>query len=125
MSNSSLALQGGRKITFSAYAFVLQLPAFPCPEGLNCPGSGSVGGVGTINSAIGNAISWLVSIAFGVTLLFLIYGGFLYIFSGGDEERAEKARGTIFNALIGLVIIILSYVVVSFVVNTAGTIGEP
>jgi hypothetical protein len=97
---------------------ILQLPGFSCPEGsgLRCPEGGETG-IGAINEFIGLIIGWLLGIAFAVTVLFLIIGGFLYITSGGNEEQAERARGTIVNALIGIVLIILSYVIINAVVN--------
>ena len=60
-------------------------------------------------------------------LLFLIIGGFWYITAAGNEETAEKGKGTVINAIIGIVIIILSYVIINvvstLVSNTGGTTG--
>lgn len=39
-----------------------------------------------------------------VTVFFIIYGGFLYMTGGAVASQLEKARKTIFNAVIGLVI---------------------
>jgi succinate dehydrogenase/fumarate reductase cytochrome b subunit len=95
-----------------------QLQPIPCPPGVLCPGSGTTGsGVASINNFIMTIIGWLVGIAFGVAVLFLIIGGFWYIISGGNEETAEKAKNTIINSIIGIIIIILSYVIISVIVN--------
>ncbi len=48
---------------------------------------------------------------------FIIFGGLQYLTSGGNEEQAEAGKKTLTNAVIGLVIIILSYVIVAVVVN--------
>ncbi len=45
---------------------------------------------------------------------FVIYGGILFITSQGSPEQTAKARNTIQNALIGLVISILSVAMVSY-----------
>jgi uncharacterized membrane protein len=45
----------------------------------------------------------------------MVIGGFLYITSAGNEERAKKGRTTVINAIIGLVIIILAYVIANVV----------
>lgn len=90
---------------------------FNCPSGLNCTG-------GDINSFISTVINWLLGIAFGIAVLFLIIGGFWYITSAGNEETAEKGKGTAINAIIGIVIIILSWVIVNVVaglVQKSGT----
>lgn len=60
-----------------------------------------------INAALG-----LVGV---VLLAFMIYAGFLWMTAGGDEEKVRKARGMIFNAIIGLVIVAISYAITDFV----------
>ena len=62
-----------------------------------------------------NIINVLLGLAAVVAVLFLIIGGFWYITSAGNEETAEKGKNTAINAIIGLVIIILSYVIVNVV----------
>lgn len=88
------------------------LPAFNCSDlnGVNCSST-------SFNGFIKTIINWLLGIAFGVAVLFLIIGGFWYITSAGNEETAEKGKNTAFNAIIGIVIIILSYVIVNVVSN--------
>ena len=97
-----------------------QLKKFKCEgTGLNCDAGADV------NSLIGTVINWMLGIAFGVAVLFLIIGGFWYITSAGNEETAEKGKNTAINAIIGIVIIILSYVIVNVVANlvSKGTTG--
>ena len=53
-----------------------------------------------------------------VAVLFVIIGGFQYITSGGNEEQAEKGKKTLINAIIGVIIIILSYTIINVIVNT-------
>lgn len=84
-------------------------------SGLNCSST-------DVNSFIRLVINWLLGIAFGVAVLFLIIGGFWYITSAGNEETAEKGKGTAINAIIGIVIIILSYVIINVV---AGLVSKP
>lgn len=48
---------------------------------------------------------------------FVMYGGFKFITSQGDPEGAKNARQTIQNALIGLVLTLLSAAIVSFIMN--------
>lgn len=73
-----------------------------------------------LNSLITTVINWLLGIAFGIAVLFLIIGGFWYITSAGNEETAEKGKNTAINAIIGIVIIILSYVIVNVISNFVG-----
>ncbi len=63
-------------------------------------------------------LNWAIGLAFLISVAFLVFGGFRYITSAGNEETAGKGKKTIINALIGLVIVILSYVIVSIVNKT-------
>ena len=100
-------------LPFSALA---DLPQPPCPTGLRCDSTGA-------NDLIIKVIDILLGVAFLIAVLFLIIGGFRYIVSAGNEETAEKGKKTVINALIGIVIIILSYVIVSVVSRTVSSGG--
>ncbi len=52
-----------------------------------------------------------------VAVLFLIIGGFRYITSAGNDESVESAKKTIQNAIIGLIVVILAYVIVTVITN--------
>jgi hypothetical protein len=60
----------------------------------------------------------LLALAGILSVLFLIYGGMQYIFAGANEDLAKSGKSTIRNAVIGLIIVILSYTVVSVIFNT-------
>lgn len=68
---------------------------------------------------IGVIIRMVLSIAGLVAVALIIWGGFRYITARGDDKVVGEAKKTITNALIGLVIIILSYVIVTVVTNAA------
>lgn len=55
-----------------------------------------------------------------VILVMVIYGGFLYMTSGGNEDRMAKAKQTLMYAFIGLALVVLSYGIVFFVVTALG-----
>lgn len=71
----------------------------------------------TVSEIARTIIQWALALAAIVAVLFLIYGGFLYITSAGDQTQATKGKGTIVNAIIGLVIVVLSYMVIQVVYN--------
>lgn len=60
-------------------------------------------------------IDVLLRIAALVAVVMIIYGGFEFITSQGDPEKAKNARGTIINSLIGLVIAVSAATLVSFI----------
>ena len=59
----------------------------------------------------------LVAIAYIATAYFL-YGGLLFIVSRGNPDGATRARSTILNAIIGLIISMASIALVNFVVGS-------
>lgn len=65
-----------------------------------------------IPGLLGTFVNILLSLAGIIAVLFVIIGGYQYLFSGANEDLAEKGKKTITNAVIGIVIIILSYTVV-------------
>jgi hypothetical protein len=72
----------------------------------------------SVSAFILKIINIALAVAGLVAVLFLIIGGFRYITSAGNEETAEQAKKIITNAIIGIVIIILSFVIVR-VISTA------
>src|SRR5262249_50546439 len=63
-------------------------------------------------------INVLLGIAGLVAVLFVIIGGFQYMTSAGNEELAERGKRNLQNAIIGVVIIVLSFVIVNVVSGT-------
>lgn len=64
-------------------------------------------------SIIRLALGFLGIIALGL----IIYAGFLWMTSAGNEQKIEQAKKTLKNALIGLIIILASFGIVSFIIN--------
>lgn len=68
-------------------------------------GPNDVGGIGNyIWKIVLNGIEMAIVIAAYVTIFFILYGGFLFITGGDKPGQVEKARTTILNAVIGLII---------------------
>jgi hypothetical protein len=68
-------------------------------------------------------ITLLLSVAGIIAVLMLIVGGFWYITSAGNEEQAEKGRKAIINSIIGVIVVLLSYAIITVISNviTKGT----
>lgn len=49
---------------------------------------------------------------------FVIYGGFQYILSHGEPDRLKAARGTIINAIVGLVITLFATAFVNLIAGS-------
>ena len=62
-----------------------------------------------------NVIQVLLTLLGSAALLIFIYGGIMMITSAGNEEKLKKARSTLVWAILGLVIILVSYGLMSYV----------
>ncbi|MCD4705797.1 hypothetical protein K8R61_01825 [bacterium] len=55
-----------------------------------------------------------------VFLILIMYGGFLWMTAEGNEQQVTKAKQTIINSTIGIVIVMLAYAITWFVVAKLG-----
>lgn len=62
-----------------------------------------------------NIVEMILQIIGYITVGFIIYGGFKYMTSAGSPDGMVKARKTITNAIIGLVISIFSVAIVNLI----------
>ena len=72
---------------------------------------------GDFGGLVGTAITLLFVIATVIALGFLVWGGIKWILSGGDKTAVEGARNTIVAAVVGLIIVFLSYFILSLVLG--------
>ena len=72
-------------------------------------------------------IARIIRVALGflgiIFLILVLYGGFLWMTAGGNEERIEQAKKMFYNAVVGLIIILASYAIVLFVMRMLGLGG--
>ncbi|MFH1030835.1 MAG: hypothetical protein V1770_06295, partial [bacterium] len=52
-----------------------------------------------------------------IAVIIIIYAGYLWMTAGGSAEQIEKAKMLMRNAVIGLVIILSSFAIVSFILS--------
>lgn len=71
----------------------------------------------TVDQIVIRVINFLLAIAGLIAVVFLIVGGFRYITAGGNEDSAEQGKKYLLNSIIGLAIIILSFVIVRVISN--------
>ena len=83
---------------------------------ISAPVVGQVtGGVKAVIERIG---VWALGIAGAIAVIFLIYGGIMYI--TGGEKGAESGKKIIVNAIIGLAVIALASLIAKAVLTAIG-----
>jgi hypothetical protein len=69
---------------------------------------------GGVFQTIANTLIFIVG---AVAVIFLIIGGLRYVISNGDPKNVSAAKDTILYAIVGIVVAIVSFALVSFVIN--------
>ncbi len=77
--------------------------------------------IGTGTQDVRITIARIVRVAFGilgtVALLIILYAGFVWMTAAGDESKIDRAKKTLTAAIIGLVIILSAFAIVSYVLS--------
>lgn len=76
-----------------------------------------LGGTTDIRTIIGRVISAALGISGSIALLMFVWGGMLWLTSGGSPERIKKGKDAIVWAVLGLVLIFGSYAILNFVLG--------
>jgi hypothetical protein len=99
----------------------------PCPanltsvNGVCLPPSEYTTGIAASTSLTGFVLALvkiLLSFAGLIAVVMLVLGGYWYMAAGGNEEMSEKGKKTIINFVMGLVVVILAYTIVSIIAST-------
>lgn len=88
------------------------LPGHIDDNGTCSPELGSLSNVWLVVAAL---IEIMLRVAALLAVGLVIYGGISYMTSQGEPDKTAKARGTIINALVGLVIAVIAATTVGFI----------
>jgi hypothetical protein len=110
---------------FSAERDTLAFSFYPCYAGYmdwsSCLASGTdVATLQCVPIVFNNLIDAALIFAGVVTVVFIIIAGYKLMNSGGDQKKVADAKGTLTYAIIGLVIILMSFFLVNFIAYTTG-----
>lgn len=76
-----------------------------------------ISGQNTLSGILLNVMSWILWLAGAFALIYLIYGGILYITAAGNEEKTKAGKNAIVYAIIGIAIVVLSFVIVNWIAD--------
>lgn len=71
----------------------------------------------TLPELIGNIIAVLLSVLGIIFVVLVVYAGFLYLTASGDDAKVKKAKTLLSESIIGMIIIVASYAISSFVID--------
>ncbi len=68
-------------------------------------------------SVIDRIFTWAAYLLVGLTVIMILVAGFMYVTAAGSPARIEQAKKTLIFAIIGLVVVILAFVIVSTIIT--------
>lgn len=71
----------------------------------------------TPEAFVGGLVQGALAILGVVFLILIVYGGVQWMVAEGDPGKLAKARGLIFHAIVGLIIVFAAYAITTFVIN--------
>jgi hypothetical protein len=86
----------------------------------NLDKAASIGGIKsdvTLGTRVGTIINGILSIIGVVMLVLFIYGGFTWMTAGGNEEKVRQATKILASAVVGFILIFLSFALTNFFIK--------
>lgn len=133
VSRQTVRVQAIRLLVLAAFLFPLFVVAS------NGTGAGGGGGTGAggggisnplqgcedIRQCVENVVKYALGLAGVLALAGIVYGGFLYMTAGDNQDRIQGGKSAVTYSIIGLIIIGLAYAIVVFIFNALGGGGGP
>lgn len=103
------------------YVFVVLLPEAVFAQTIlpECTKKGDCQIPDMVNTLI-NVAELIFGIVGSLTLFMFMYGGFVWVTSGGSDERITKGKTILKNAVLGLLVVFLAGAIIKFALAALG-----
>ncbi|KKP91563.1 MAG: hypothetical protein UR94_C0015G0013 [Parcubacteria group bacterium GW2011_GWA2_36_10] len=105
----------GKQMAIFVLSLFLILPNISLAEPLFNPLN-----VATFPELVRSVITGILGVVGAVSLVMMVIGGITWMTSAGNPDRVRRGRDTLLWAILGLVVIFLSYAIISFVFSGLG-----
>lgn len=82
---------------------------------------GVTGGETNARELARTILNFLLGFLGFLAVIMIIYGGFRYMTAGGEEQGLDSAKKIILYAIVGIIVILLSFAIVNTVLKGAAT----
>lgn len=112
-------------VLFAMACCVVMVPAAVTVAQYNYSGAnpGGLAQETDLSNLIIEIVKWILRFTAALAILMIIFGGIMYIVSSGDSGRIDTAKNIILYAIVGLVVILLSYAIVASISRGLGAGG--
>ncbi len=91
------------------------MQVFAASPWTGCLENGDVATIKCIVPLFSNLVQGVLALSGVALFVMLLVGGFNFLLSGGDQKKLETAKGTLTNAVIGLIVIVCAYLIIKTV----------
>ncbi len=98
-------------------ALAAVISGVPTLSSINSANGSAVFGSATLSEIISGVISVILAFLGVITVLIILWGGFIWMTAGGEPDKVEKAKKMIYSGIIGLIIIFAAYAIANFVMS--------
>ena len=79
--------------------------------------TGRVVDINTVGNFITNIALFLIGIAMTIAVIFIVWGGIMWITARGDETKVKKAKAMVWQGILGALVILAVGVILSSLSN--------
>lgn len=123
-----LSFLKNKKITalfFISYIFILLAPFMASAQtGGLIPCEGDDCGTCEVVQLANNVVDIVIVLALGISVIIFIYAGWLLLSSAGNATQVKRGKDVMLNVLVGLIIILTSWLVIDVMLKTLLPNGE-
>jgi len=106
------------QIGFTALGLVAAAPALAQAPDLGLNYATAIGlGTKDIRETVAGIIKTFMGLLGIIAVCLILYGGFKYMTSQGEQAKVDEAKKIIISGVIGLAIILSAYAIATFVIN--------
>ena len=73
--------------------------------------------LGSALTIVNKVAKWFMTIVIAISVIFFVFAGFLYVTSGGKEEKVKDAKNYLLYGIIGIAVSLLAGAITIVVVN--------
>lgn len=107
-------------LMMASFAPVVQAQGFISPTDNPSAVSTATGGQGSFRQLALTIVNFFLTFLGLIAVVMIIYGGFLYVTAAGNQEKIESAKKIIMYAVVGIVVILLSFAIVNTILGAGG-----
>lgn len=121
MSKSYLEASKFRRLQTKAGLLAVFVATWFAVEVVISPAYAAPAKLSDIETVIKNVIGLLTPFAAVALLIMLVVGAFKFVTSGGDPKAVAGARSTLTYAVLGVILVVASYLILKLIGTTTGT----